>query len=187
MTKVIGFLEAYEQRMNRHNEDFVKNVFQSKLKVWFQNKEHRENSRNKENSRSFSKNNQDKYPPCDISKKTSGNWYLDSGCSNRMAKDKSMFKDINNFVKVKVQLGNGTMGKSKGKGIVIVETKKGQPQGFNKGNEGKLLRLRKVLYGLKQPPRAWYNKIDHYFTDQGFRKSKSEQRYTSRLKMILST
>jgi len=50
-----------------------------------------------------------------------------------------------------------------------------QPQGFiNKGNEGKVLRLKKALYGLKQAPRAWYSKIDQYFIDQGFRRSKSE-------------
>jgi len=50
-----------------------------------------------------------------------------------------------------------------------------QPQGFiNKGNEGKVLRLKKALYGLKQDPRAWYSKIDQYFIDQGFRRSQSE-------------
>jgi len=50
-----------------------------------------------------------------------------------------------------------------------------QPQGFiNKGNEGKVLRLKKALYDLKQAPRAWYSKIDQYFIDQGFRRSKSE-------------
>jgi len=38
----------------------------------------------------------------------------------------------------------------------------------------KFLRLRKALYGLKQAPRAWYSQIDQYFTDRGFRRSKSE-------------
>nr|KYP58379.1 Retrovirus-related Pol polyprotein from transposon TNT 1-94 [Cajanus cajan] len=54
-----------------------------------------------------------------------GSWYLDSGCSNHMAKDQSIFKDIDNSVKVKVRLGNGTMVESQGKGTVMVETKKG--------------------------------------------------------------
>lgn len=40
--------------------------------------------------------------------------------------------------------------------------------------EGKALRLEKALYGLKQAPRTWYSKIDGYFIDQGFRRSKSE-------------
>ncbi|RDX87750.1 Copia protein, partial [Mucuna pruriens] len=38
----------------------------------------------------------------------------------------------------------------------------------------KVIRLRKTLYGLKQAPLAWYNKIDQYFTDQGFKRSKSK-------------
>nr|KYP57248.1 Retrovirus-related Pol polyprotein from transposon TNT 1-94 [Cajanus cajan] len=54
-----------------------------------------------------------------------GSWYLDSGCSNHMAKDRSIFKDIDNSVRVKVQLGNGIMVESQGKGTIMVETKKG--------------------------------------------------------------
>ena len=50
-----------------------------------------------------------------------------------------------------------------------------QPQGFiNKGNEGKVLRLNIALYGLKQASRACYSKIDQYFIDQGFKRSKNE-------------
>lgn len=40
--------------------------------------------------------------------------------------------------------------------------------------QGKVYRLRKALYGLKQAPRAWYGKINGYFAQQGFEKSKSE-------------
>ncbi|KAK2994058.1 hypothetical protein RJ640_010687 [Escallonia rubra] len=50
-----------------------------------------------------------------------------------------------------------------------------QPPGFVvEGFEDKVLKLKKALYGLKQAPRAWYSRIDGYFTDQGFRRSKSE-------------
>lgn len=50
-----------------------------------------------------------------------------------------------------------------------------QPQGFVvKAKEDQVLRLKKALYGLKQAPRAWYSRIDAYFTDHGFRRSKSE-------------
>nr|KYP56111.1 Retrovirus-related Pol polyprotein from transposon TNT 1-94 [Cajanus cajan] len=42
-----------------------------------------------------------------------------------MAKDQSIFKDIDKSVKVKVRLGNGTMVESQGKNTVMVETKKG--------------------------------------------------------------
>mgnify|MGYP001791670327 CR=1 FL=1 len=48
-----------------------------------------------------------------------------------------------------------------------------QPEGFLQ-EEGKVLRLKKALYGLKQAPKAWYTKIDGYFTHQGFRRSISE-------------
>ncbi|XP_019455196.1 PREDICTED: uncharacterized protein LOC109356328 [Lupinus angustifolius] len=44
-----------------------------------------------------------------------------------------------------------------------------QPPGFiNKGNEGKVLRLKKALYGLKQAPRAWNKRIDKFLSDSGF-------------------
>jgi transposase InsO family protein len=60
-------------------------------------------------------------------------------------------------------------------GVLEEEIYVEQPQGFVvKGNEGKVLRLRKALYGLKQAPRAWYSRIDQYFMDRGFRRSKSE-------------
>ena len=42
-----------------------------------------------------------------------------------MAKDRSIFKDIDNSVNVKVRMGNGTVVESQGKGTVIVKTKKG--------------------------------------------------------------
>jgi len=39
VTELMGSLEAYEQRLKRHDEDSVKNTFQSKLKLGYQNKE----------------------------------------------------------------------------------------------------------------------------------------------------
>jgi len=42
-----------------------------------------------------------------------------------MAKDQSIFKDIDKFVNVKARLGNGITVESQGKGTVMVETKKG--------------------------------------------------------------
>ena len=40
--------------------------------------------------------------------------------------------------------------------------------------EHKVYRLKKVLYGLKKAPRAWYSCIDFYLTENGFHKSESE-------------
>jgi len=44
-----------------------------------------------------------------------------------------------------------------------------QPIGYiRKDQEHKILKLKKTLYGLKQEPRAWNNKIDEYFQTNGF-------------------
>jgi hypothetical protein len=43
-----------------------------------------------------------------------------------------------------------------------------------KGKEEKNYRLYKALYRLKQAPRAWNNKIDLYFYQNGFERSQFE-------------
>ncbi|KAF0932695.1 hypothetical protein E2562_011990 [Oryza meyeriana var. granulata] len=43
-----------------------------------------------------------------------------------------------------------------------------------KGEEGKVLRLVKALYGLRQAPRAWYAKLDGSLLKLGFRRSNFE-------------
>jgi hypothetical protein len=49
-----------------------------------------------------------------------------------------------------------------------------QPPGFIvEGEEGKVLRLLKVLYGLRQAPRAWYTKLDAVLAVLGFHCSES--------------
>lgn len=50
-----------------------------------------------------------------------------------------------------------------------------QPQGFViKGKENMVYKLKRALYGLKQAPRAWYNKVESYFSKEGFEKCNSE-------------
>lgn len=50
-----------------------------------------------------------------------------------------------------------------------------QPPGFVKhGSEGKVLRLNKALYGLRQAPRAWNAKLDQILVALGFVKCPSE-------------
>lgn len=50
-----------------------------------------------------------------------------------------------------------------------------QPPGFEvKGQAGKVYKLRKSFYGLKQSPRAWNRRIDCHLIGQKFMKCESE-------------
>jgi len=49
-----------------------------------------------------------------------------------------------------------------------------QPKGFETFNKDfHVSRLKRVLYGLKQTPRAWYTMIENDFTRFGFTKSET--------------
>ena len=51
----------------------------------------------------------------------------------------------------------------------------GQPQGFEiQGKEDHVYKLKKALYSLKQAPKVWYARIDGYFNQNRFKRSKSE-------------
>eukprot|EP00253_Pinus_taeda_P022507 PITA_22507 len=50
-----------------------------------------------------------------------------------------------------------------------------QLEGFVKqGHEHLVCRLKKALYGLKQAPKSWYVKIDSFFYEKGFMRSKND-------------
>ena len=48
-----------------------------------------------------------------------------------------------------------------------------QPEGFEHGGPGKVLRLHKSIYGLKQASRMWYQKLQAVLIDIGFCKNPS--------------
>jgi hypothetical protein len=53
------------------------------------------------------------------------------------------------------------------------------------GEEGKVFRLRKALYGLRQAPRAWNAKLDATMTSLGFQRSKSEHAMYARRNLLV--
>ena len=65
-----------------------------------------------------------------------------------------------------------------------------QPAGFERdGEEGKVYRLHKALYGLRQAPRAWNLKLDNTLKELSFVSSPSEHamyaRGTRRSRLLL--
>ena len=49
-----------------------------------------------------------------------------------------------------------------------------QPEGFvQKEKEHLVYRLKKALYGLNQAPRSWYEKIDSFFLQHSYNRSKN--------------
>eukprot|EP00253_Pinus_taeda_P022423 PITA_22423 len=60
-------------------------------------------------------------------------------------------------------------------GVLMEEVYIEQPPGYEKkGQEHKVCRLKKALYGLKHAPRAWYSRIDSYLQENGFEKCEGE-------------
>lgn len=67
-------------------------------------------------------------------------------------------------------------------GVLQEEVYVEQPVGYEvKGSKGKVLKLKKALYGLRQAPRAWYARIDAYLLQQGFVRSVNEHTLYKRL------
>eukprot|EP00253_Pinus_taeda_P028374 PITA_28374 len=58
--------------------------------------------------------------------------------------------------------------------VARVETVKAVLATTDESNEDKVYRLKKVLYGLKKAPGAWYSRIDSYMIKNGFCKSNIE-------------
>lgn len=52
-------------------------------------------------------------------------WYVDSGCSNHMTGDASIFCEIDTSNKSQVRLGDGNLVEAKGRGTISINTKKG--------------------------------------------------------------
>ena len=53
-------------------------------------------------------------------------WYLDSGCSNHMSGNETLFSFIDNSFKSEIKMGNNGTLPVVGKGSILVRTKKGE-------------------------------------------------------------
>lgn len=59
-------------------------------------------------------------------------------------------------------------------GEIDAEVYMRQPEGFSQGSPTQVLRLNKSIYGLRQSPRLWYEKLDSVLVSLGFKKIKSD-------------
>jgi hypothetical protein len=60
-------------------------------------------------------------------------------------------------------------------GIIEEEVYIEQLEGFETfDSESHVCKLKRALYGLKEAPRAWYTRINNYFTGLGFTKSEAD-------------
>ncbi|XP_040965721.1 uncharacterized protein [Gossypium hirsutum] len=58
-------------------------------------------------------------------KKGSKGWLLDSGCTNHMSPDATIFKTLDRTCKTKVKIGNGQLINAEGRGDVLIHTSTG--------------------------------------------------------------
>ena len=62
---------------------------------------------------------------CNTTEVNNSSWLIDSGCTNHMTADLSLFKDLDKSYMSKVRIGNGEYVKVEGKGAIEVETMSG--------------------------------------------------------------
>ncbi|XP_060200506.1 uncharacterized protein LOC132628757 [Lycium barbarum] len=62
---------------------------------------------------------------CISSKVSTNSWLIDSGCTNHMTYDKSLFKELKSTEISKVRIGNGDQILVEGKGTVVIKTSSG--------------------------------------------------------------
>ncbi|GKV51302.1 hypothetical protein SLEP1_g57970 [Rubroshorea leprosula] len=80
-------------------------------------------------------------------------WFLDSGCSNHMIGVRSLFRNIDETVKLKVRLGDKKQVQIEGKGTIAIRTKSGCVYGKQHRNAfpiGKAWRVKEPLETLEQ-------------------------------------
>lgn len=73
------------------------------------------------------KNNYSTFYACQLAmEKKEDVWYVDSGCSNHMMEDASIFYKLDTTTTTQITMGNSAVVKSKGKETIAVASKKGR-------------------------------------------------------------
>ena len=62
---------------------------------------------------------------CNSAETKDSSWLIDSGCTNHITTDLSLFRDLDKSYLSKVRIGNGDSVKVEGKGAIEVETLSG--------------------------------------------------------------
>ena len=62
---------------------------------------------------------------CFSSRESNVSWLIDSGCTNHMTHDRSLFKELKPTAITKVRIGNGNHIPVKGKGTIVISTDSG--------------------------------------------------------------
>lgn len=67
---------------------------------------------------------------CFATKSSSESWLIDSGCTNHMTYDRTLFTDLKPAETAKVRIGNGDYISAKGKGTIAITTNSGTKKNF---------------------------------------------------------
>nr|XP_012466435.1 unnamed protein product [Gossypium raimondii] len=124
LTKLINTFYAQEQRRASRAEDHQEGAFQAKTREASNTNPHKGKKFWKNRPKPDAARSTDQ--PCKYckraadEKKCSKGWLLDSGCTNHMSPDASLFKTLDRSCKTKVKVGNGQFIKAEGKWDVLV-------------------------------------------------------------------
>ncbi|KAK2976178.1 hypothetical protein RJ640_012464 [Escallonia rubra] len=133
--KLMASLKSYKQRLARHSEKSIESAFQSKLIVGssknderkFQNLE--QIRKHTFGGKGVAEETEDEgnlfYSCQSVMEHKRDVWFLDSGCSNHMAGNESIFIHMDSTFKSQVKLGNRALIEAKGKGTIGIQTNEG--------------------------------------------------------------
>nr|AAL58228.1 putative gag-pol polyprotein [Oryza sativa Japonica Group]ABF96256.1 retrotransposon protein, putative, unclassified [Oryza sativa Japonica Group] len=131
--QLMSSLESHEERKLQREGSSIENAFQSKLSFRPQNSRFRGNfqkngfpmrDRGYFQKNGFSRQKEDGQERREKEEKDDV-WVIDSGCTNHMAADPNLFREMDSSYHAKIHMGNGSIAQSEGKGTVAVQTADG--------------------------------------------------------------